>query len=333
MNMTSVRCFMKVVEYMSFSKAAEALYISQQAVSLHIKRLEDEYHVILFERRPALKLTESGRLLLEAAKDILDREEELIGMLSQQENSFHGDITIGLPPNRSAAFASEYIPLFCKKFPNMTVSLQEKTSAVLPSAVMNNEVDLAVLLVSPDAAYPDSLYFHSQPLITENMYMLVSDDLLMKNFPANFEQKKLEFSHGVDILDFASIPMFLRPMSSGTHREIVEYMISNGKKPIIRVQSTTTSALIPLCAQGLGILFCSSSLLQHVNMESSHHISRINCFPVRHGCRPRELVLTYHKKKKQTLPIQESVRIIRSIYASDTHRVPPLHLVTPVNHI
>ena len=81
MNMTDIQCFIKVTELMSFTKAAEALYTSQQAVSLHIKHLENTYKVQLFERKPSLKLTTSGQALLEAARDIIERENRLINSL------------------------------------------------------------------------------------------------------------------------------------------------------------------------------------------------------------------------------------------------------------
>ena len=83
MNMTDIQCFIKVTELMSFTKAAEALYTSQQAVSLHIKHLENTYKVQLFERKPSLKLTTSGQALLEAARDIIERENRLINQFLQ----------------------------------------------------------------------------------------------------------------------------------------------------------------------------------------------------------------------------------------------------------
>ena len=60
MNLRSLHYFLIAAEEMNFTKAAERLFISQQALSSHIKRLEDEYGVRLFERRPALHLTLEG---------------------------------------------------------------------------------------------------------------------------------------------------------------------------------------------------------------------------------------------------------------------------------
>ena len=118
MNMTDIQCFIKVTELMSFTKAAEALYTSQQAVSLHIKHLENTYKVQLFERKPSLKLTPSGQMLLEAARDIIDRENRLLNQFITMQDEFVGEITIGLPPNRSTAFVCEFTPHFSSEYPN-----------------------------------------------------------------------------------------------------------------------------------------------------------------------------------------------------------------------
>lgn len=126
MNMTDIQCFIKVTELMSFTKAAEALYTSQQAVSLHIKHLENTYKVQLFERKPSLKLTTSGQALLEAARDIIERENRLINQFTTMQDDFVGEIVIGLPPNRSTAFVCEFIPHFSREYPNMTIHLVEK---------------------------------------------------------------------------------------------------------------------------------------------------------------------------------------------------------------
>jgi DNA-binding transcriptional LysR family regulator len=56
--------FLEVAANLSFSKAAQVLFITQPAVSKHIKLLEDQYKVPLFERKGAsILLTEAGNML------------------------------------------------------------------------------------------------------------------------------------------------------------------------------------------------------------------------------------------------------------------------------
>ena len=51
MNTTQLECFVTVANFLNFSRAAEHLRITQPAVSHHIKALEQELHVTIFDRR------------------------------------------------------------------------------------------------------------------------------------------------------------------------------------------------------------------------------------------------------------------------------------------
>lgn len=318
MNMTAVQCFIKVVELMSFSKAAEALYISQQAVSIHIKNLEESYRVCLFERKPTLKLTESGKILFEAAIEIIRREESLADQLTSSQNEFYGEISIGLPPNRSAAFATEFVPAFIEKYPNMTVHLVEKPSFLLPTAVKQNEIDLAISLASRHTFIPDAHLFVTLTLETEDSYLVISDQLLQKHFGRSYPACKSEFLAGVSLRDFASVPMFLRPSSSRLHEEIVLLLLQENVTPIIRVQTVVTSSLLTLCAQGYGLCFSSPMLLRYMYNEQPQHFKVLNIFPVNELRATRTNLLIYHKRKHLTRPLRDSIKIIQENYRRHT---------------
>ncbi len=315
MNMTDVGCFMKVAELMSFSKAAEALYISQQAVSAHIKRLEESYSVKLFERRPALKLTESGKILLDAARDIIQREEILFDQLTTSQNEFYGEIAIGLPTNRATAFAKEFIPDFANKYPNVTISLVEKPSSILPSTVRQNEIDIALPILSADATVADSHFFIVEDLEVEDSYLVISDQLLQQHFAKQYPACKTQFLSGVSLKAFAGVPMFLRPSSSRLHEEIIAILTQDkGRPPFIRAKTTMTSALLTLCAQGYGIFFCAPMLLAHMYHEQPQHFRMLNVFPVTELRAKRKTVMLYHRHKHLTRPLRDSIEIIRKNY-------------------
>ncbi|MBS1504783.1 MAG: LysR family transcriptional regulator, partial [Bacteroidetes bacterium] len=80
------RVFMEVAANLSFSKAAQVLFVTQPAISKHIKALEDQYKVALFERKGnSILLTEAGKKLNEyllQAKDIERKVEYDLSILS-----------------------------------------------------------------------------------------------------------------------------------------------------------------------------------------------------------------------------------------------------------
>ena len=77
MNLKSIEYFLITVEEMNFTRAAGRLYISQQALSSHISRLEEEYGIRLFERKPALSLTPEGEEMYFYGSRILEAERKL----------------------------------------------------------------------------------------------------------------------------------------------------------------------------------------------------------------------------------------------------------------
>jgi DNA-binding transcriptional LysR family regulator len=314
MNMTDVQCFLKVVELMSFSKASEALYISQQAVSLHIKHLEETYGVRLFERKPALRLTPEGKLLLTAARDIIDRENVLIDMFTVSQKDFSGEIAIGLPPNRSTAFACEFIPYFSDRYPNITVRLVEATSSQLPTAVKDNQIDLALPLVSQYSQQIDTSVFCAKALETESLYVIISDNLLRRRFGEKADEVNRTFSKGASLYDFAEFPMFLHPSSSHLHQSILDSYQDKGYHPFIRIKTTLTSSLLNLCAGDQGIFFSNPMLLKYLYTTQPSSFKNLHVYPILEYQKARQTMLIYHKNKHLSRPLTDSIDIIQELY-------------------
>lgn len=314
-NMTDIACFIKVAECESFTRASEELYISQQAVSLHIKHLESTYKTVLFERKPYLKLTQSGQLLLEAAIDIIQRESLLMDELNLSRQDFRGELTIGLPANRSTAFACEFVPHFSSLYPNMSIKLEEQYSSALSSDLIHNRIDLALPLISHTSARLDPTLLEIVPLEAETLYLIISDDLLEKTFPDRFPSCKEEFRSGVSLYQFAHLPLFLHPSNSLFHREILNAIASHDITPFIRVKTSLTSLLVDLCAKGYGIFFSPSMMLKYMYETQHDYFRTLNTFPVVEYQGARQTFLAYHRQKQLTKPMQDAIAIIKRVYS------------------
>ena len=59
--------FLTLLEEKNYTKTANKLYISQPAVTHHIKSLENEYNISLFDDSKSFKLTNAGSILYEHA--------------------------------------------------------------------------------------------------------------------------------------------------------------------------------------------------------------------------------------------------------------------------
>ena len=91
MEVRQYRIFKEVAETGSFTKAAANLYITQSAVSHAVRDLEERAGTILFDRlSKSIRITESGRLLLEEVTPILaacNALDSRIGSLEKRHRS------------------------------------------------------------------------------------------------------------------------------------------------------------------------------------------------------------------------------------------------------
>lgn len=71
MSFLKYRYFLVLCEELSFQKAAHRLLISQQGLSSQIHKLEEEYGLKFFERKPRVKLTLAGEHMMLHCKHIL----------------------------------------------------------------------------------------------------------------------------------------------------------------------------------------------------------------------------------------------------------------------
>src|SRR3989337_1630808 len=96
MNIQKYMAFIKVVEFGSFTKAAEALDYTQSGISRMINDLETEWGVSLFERRRAgISLTSDGLKLLPQLKRICNEHEFLMRQIEDLHDMQTGMIRIG----------------------------------------------------------------------------------------------------------------------------------------------------------------------------------------------------------------------------------------------
>ena len=85
-----MRYFLVAAEEMNFTSAAKRLYVTQQTLSSHIQRLEQEYQVTLFNRKPRLSLTPEGERMVKYATRIVRLERVMSGEFADLDQAAKG---------------------------------------------------------------------------------------------------------------------------------------------------------------------------------------------------------------------------------------------------
>ena len=92
-DLTKLQTFIQVVQSSSFSEAAERLHLSQPTISHHIKTLEQDLGLELFDRAGGrLRLTQAGAILLPRARKLLRDAIELQQLFESLEDKIIGQI-------------------------------------------------------------------------------------------------------------------------------------------------------------------------------------------------------------------------------------------------
>lgn len=112
MELWQLKTFCEIAETLNFTKASEKLHLTQSAVSHQIKALEEELGVQLFIRtKRGVILTESGRVALEYAKQIVREADEMHEVIAGRERSLIGTVRVAAA---TQALVYLFAPLFEK---------------------------------------------------------------------------------------------------------------------------------------------------------------------------------------------------------------------------
>jgi DNA-binding transcriptional LysR family regulator len=122
-DLESVRAFLKVAEFGSFTQAALHLGLSKSRVSLLVRALERDLGVGLMQRSTrAVHLTADGEQFRPRAQRLLAEADEL-GAMFQAQRALRGQIRADLPVRLAREFVIPRLPEFLAVHPELEVLL------------------------------------------------------------------------------------------------------------------------------------------------------------------------------------------------------------------
>lgn len=277
MELESLYYFMETAKDLHITETAERLYMSQQTLSNHIQRVEEYYGVRLFNRRPKLQLTQTGRQVLNFAEGVFSEERNLKNILTDVKESDSGEVFIGASSPRYNFYLPSVLAQFSKKYPNVKINLTDKGSVMLERLVQKNELDFAVC-VNSDI---EKLHLAAESIHEDPIYFCVSDRLLRKYYSeAMVHELKERSRNGAHLEDFKEIPL-LKIISTNRLGNLLDNCFAEaGFEPKVYLETSYTTMLVPLCNEGLTGGF--SSRMNLVNWRSQFR-DDINIFPICHG--------------------------------------------------
>lgn len=138
MDIHQLRSLVTIARCGTVARAAEILHLSQPAISAHIKLLEDELRVRLFERHAkGMTLTSAGDAVFRHAKNVLHSVEAIKDETNAIVGKVAGELVIGTVNDPTFLRLPAFLRDMREHAPNVTISLVQTTSG----GVMKNIAD------------------------------------------------------------------------------------------------------------------------------------------------------------------------------------------------
>ena len=152
--------FVELVDAGKFSTAADRLFLSQSSLSKHMKTLESDLGVDLFERETKRKviLSEFGKLYLPYAEQIAILHKEYLALQEQQKKALSATLKIGSIPPMMPYRITDLLASFQEQQPGLILDVEELETAISCERIRQGTLDCAFIREKPDS--PDLTLEH-----------------------------------------------------------------------------------------------------------------------------------------------------------------------------
>jgi LysR family transcriptional regulator, transcription activator of glutamate synthase operon len=138
--------FVVLAQIGNFMEAAEILYSSQSALSKHIKNMETELGVPLFDRTTRqVSISKFGQLLLPYARQITELQDKYTAILKSSLETDHETLTLGSIYGLAQYKITDVLVNFKKTHPQSTLNVLQASSKDLTEMLRQRKCELAFI--------------------------------------------------------------------------------------------------------------------------------------------------------------------------------------------
>ncbi|MEO7143000.1 MAG: LysR family transcriptional regulator [Bryobacteraceae bacterium] len=236
MELREIKSLIALEEHGSIREAAKKCAISPAAVHKHLKTLESELGVRIYEKQEGhLRLTDAGRIVLTFAKEILLHHDATFTALAEWKDGDRGLVRVGAGPSFSGNLLPPLVKRFRRRFPRVDLYVETGDSNHLISRLRAGSLDLVFDLAA--AAMEDKNLDLVAQWEARTGFISARPDV-----PAHCRLRALK-----------SIPFIL--FGKGTLMESVvqNYLNSLNFRPSVVMRSDSSEAIKAMIRAGLGI--------------------------------------------------------------------------------
>jgi DNA-binding transcriptional LysR family regulator len=233
--LNQIQIYLKVVQTMSITKAAEELNLTQPAVSIQIKNFQAQFEIPLIEIiGKKIYVTDFGQEIAKSAEGIIDQVYAINYKTMAFKDQLLGRLKVSVVSTGKYVLPY-FLTEFLKNNPGVEISIDVTNREKVFQSLENNEVDFS--LISTDINSPAYDYID----ILENELYLVGNKATAALKPKFVFQ---EFNK--------ELPLIFRENGSGTRKIMESYLKKQGINALKKIELMSNEAVKQAVMAGLG---------------------------------------------------------------------------------
>lgn len=166
MDLRVLQTFLVAATTENFHQTAEMLFIAQPTVSQHIRILEKELGINLFERvGKRVRLTAAGKRYLPHVKGVLEKWNHGLEDLQAWRQGYQEKLEIAVSPIIARARLSHLLHRFTKLHPDVDLSIKIVDSVEIGPLVQKGQADLGLTRMVPGEFQLSTYLLYEDPIV------------------------------------------------------------------------------------------------------------------------------------------------------------------------
>jgi DNA-binding transcriptional LysR family regulator len=278
MELREIKSLVALDQFGSIRDAAKHCHISPAAVHKHLKTLQEEFGLRLYDKRNGrLHLTDAGRVALPFARDILLFHDSAFAAVEEWKGGGKGVVRVGAGPTFSSHMLPALVKRFRRKFPRVDIYVETGDSNHLLSRLRSGSLDLIFDLAAPcldDKALEPVAQWEAH----------IGFISARSDVPAHCRIRALE-----------KVPFILFGKETAMESTIRHYFDSLNFRPRVVMRSDSSEAIKAMIRAGLGI---SALFLWNIDAEMRSNVFKV----IRTDAPPLSLRMALIRSKSNYTP-------------------------------
>lgn len=166
MTITQLHYVLAVAEHQNFTKAAQKVFVTQPTLSMQIQKLEEELDVLIFDRsKKPIELTETGRKIVEQARNIVNESDRIQDIVDQQKGFVGGLFRLGIIPTIMPTLLPMFLKSFIKKYPKVRLKIEELHTEAIIEKLEEGHLDAAIAATPLELPHIKEQVLYYEPFV------------------------------------------------------------------------------------------------------------------------------------------------------------------------